>query len=229
MDDKNSLRRIPLSILMALGVVVITSGGSAAWFTWRMLNPQPPVAEFPSLETEPEIGSEFPDTLANSEASKPAAESDKQPDASATSQETPSQVYWLKNADGRLILTPEAVTLSGENASAQLEGAMQRLLSKSGNPAQDAFTAIPEATQLLALSMEEDGVHIDLSANFQDGGGSASMIGRLGQIIYTVTALEPNAPVWISVESKPLTLLGGEGLEISQPMTRQDFEEFFEL
>lgn len=228
MDDKNTLRRIPLSILMALGVVVIASGGSAAWFTWRMLNPQPPIAQFPSLGTESEIGSGFPGT-ADPGSSKPVAESDKQPDPSTTSQETSSQVYWLRNVDGRLILTPEAVTLSGENASAQIEGAMERLLSKSGNPSQDAFTAIPEATQLLAVSMEEDGVHIDLSANFEDGGGSASMVGRLGQIIYTVTALEPNTPVWISVESKPLTLLGGEGLEISQPMTRQDFEEFFEL
>ncbi|MBC6435773.1 spore germination protein, partial [Nostoc sp. HG1] len=41
--------------------------------------------------------------------------------------------------------------------------------------------------------------------------------------------LQPKAKVWIDVEGKPLEILGGEGLEIERPMTRQSFEENFSL
>ena len=53
------------------------------------------------------------------------------------------------------------------------------------------------------------------------------MTGRLGQIVYTATTLNPNSKVWLSVAGKPLTVLGGEGLEIPQPITRSIFDREF--
>ncbi|NER81424.1 MAG: spore germination protein, partial [Leptolyngbya sp. SIO1D8] len=91
----------------------------------------------------------------------------------------------------------------------------------------EAATSIPEQTELVALTVESDGIHVDLSDEFTIGGGSASMIGRLAQVVYTATTLEPETPVWISVEGSPLTLLGGEGLEIRQPITRSDLTADF--
>jgi spore germination protein GerM len=55
------------------------------------------------------------------------------------------------------------------------------------------------------------------------------MMGRLAQIIYTATDRNPDAPVWIKVEGKPLEGLGGEGVEIKQPMTRKDFDRDFPI
>lgn len=125
---------------------------------------------------------------------------------------------------------PESFSVAGDaDPDAQVKAAFDTLLSKTGDPEQEAFTTIPEGTQLLEATVEADGVHVNLSSEFQAGGGSASMMGRLGQVIYTATAFDADAPVWISVEGKPLTLLGGEGLEVSQPITRQGFEDSFSL
>ena len=44
MDYKEKLRQIPLAILVGLATLTLASGGSVAWFTWRALNPKPPVA-----------------------------------------------------------------------------------------------------------------------------------------------------------------------------------------
>jgi spore germination protein GerM len=58
------------------------------------------------------------------------------------------------------------------------------------------------------------------------------MIYRVAQVLYTATSLDPKAKVFLSVESQPLDEnhpLGGEGLILRQPMTRQDFAQDFSL
>ncbi|MBE9111311.1 GerMN domain-containing protein [Nodosilinea sp. LEGE 07298] len=230
MHYRNKLRQIPLGILAGLTTLVLASGGSVAWFTWRALNPTPPVAEFPSIDIEtdpmlalPEVSA--PVTTPNVDETAP-----KDPVIQPAPAEVTGQVYWLKDEGTGFALVPQPITVAADaSPSEQITAAFSDLLSKAGDPSQQAFSTIPEQTQLLDASVEADGVHVDLSSDFQTGGGSAAMMGRLGQVIYTATAFNPDAPVWISVDGKPLTLLGGEGLEVSQPMTRSDFDENFAL
>ena len=115
----------------------------------------------------------------------------------------------------------------GETPENTLTLAFADLMTGPTDSNGEAATTIPEQTELVALTVEADGVHVDLSNEFTVGGGSASMIGRLAQVVYTATTLEPETPVWISVDGSPLTLLGGEGLEVRQPVTRSDLEEDF--
>jgi spore germination protein GerM len=232
MEDKNRARRIPLGVLAGMATIVLASGGATAWFTWRTLNPKPAVVEFPTIES-PETD---PTVTTPSEATTPAenpttAETPiKEPVAQAPVADVTGQIFWLKDDGTSFQLTPEPIAVAGDaTPSDQVKTVFEQLLTKTGDPEQEAFTTIPEGTTLLSASVEEDGVHIDLSGDFQYGGGSASMVGRLGQVIYTATAFDPDASVWISVDGKPLTLLGGEGLEVSQPMTRDDFKSGFDL
>jgi len=51
------------------------------------------------------------------------------------------------------------------------------------------------------------------------------MSSRVAQVLYTATSLQPNAKVWIDIEGKPLEVLGGEGLLLEQPLTRESFEK----
>ncbi len=88
-------------------------------------------------------------------------------------------------------------------------------------------TTIPKDTKLRSVTVKPDGIHVDLSQDFVQGGGSASMTARVGQVLYTVTSENPEAPVWFSVEGKPVKNLGGEGLELDGPLTRRQFEKDF--
>ncbi|MEG4516515.1 MULTISPECIES: GerMN domain-containing protein [unclassified Microcoleus] len=138
------------------------------------------------------------------------------------------QVYWVKDASGKFEGVPTKVAVKqADKPDAALQAAFNSLLAgpKDGTVSSE----IPKGTKLRGLSVKNDGVYVDLSAEFTSGGGSTSMTSRLGQVIYTATSLKPNTKVWISVEGKPLELLGGEGLEVAQPSTRQSFDQNFPL
>jgi spore germination protein GerM len=134
-------------------------------------------------------------------------------------------VYWVNNDGTDLSPSPLVLTESGLSGEQQLQQALARLLKGPANA--DVASAIPDGTQLNQVVIKPDGVHVDISQAFTSGGGSVSMQARLGQLIYTASSLQPNVPVWIRVDGEPLTVLGGEGLEVAQPMTRQAFDEAF--
>lgn len=136
------------------------------------------------------------------------------------------EIYGVQDNNGQLQLVAQPVQIPTTNEPTQvLTTAFDQLLNSF--PAQNAGSEIPKDTKLLKLTTENDNVYVDLSPEFTQGGGSASMTGRLGQVIYTATTLNPNAKVFLSVGGQPLKVLGGEGLEVPQPVTRKQFEQEF--
>ena len=146
-------------------------------------------------------------------------------------QQQTAQVYLVEAQDNKIQLVgrPVASTKTTNHPKASLEEAFNRLLSASTGAEAGASSSIPQGTKLRSLEVKDDTVTVDLSKEFTSGGGTASMQSRLGQVIYTATSINPKAKVYISVEGKPLTELGGEGLTIDQPMTRQSFDADFQL
>ncbi len=138
------------------------------------------------------------------------------------------KIYWLTAKGEDLALSASPLELDGDKPEAeQLTQALERLMQGPANA--NVSSAIPENTKLNKLSVKNDGVHVDLSKDFTTGGGSLSMQGRLGQVIYTASSIKPKTPVWISIDGEPLTVLGGEGLEVSQPITREEFGKEFSI
>ncbi|TVQ42022.1 MAG: spore germination protein [Gloeocapsa sp. DLM2.Bin57] len=191
-----------LGVIIGVSTALIAIGGVASWWAFKSMEVKvvEPIDKPPHTVVEP------------SQTTKTV------------------EVYWLdSNAnDLELVATPITFEVEESATSEQiLTTGLEMLLAGPGTG--NYTTTIPQTTQLLNLSIKEDGIHLNLSKDFTTGGGSADMIARLGQIIYTSTTLDPHAGVWIEVEGQPLELLGGEGLMIGQPMTRQDFEENFAL
>lgn len=138
-------------------------------------------------------------------------------------------IYWLSNAGTNLKLESQPIQINNSNSEPNqiLETAFKQLLA--GPTEGTESTTIPQGTQLLGIEVESDAVRINLSEEFTSGGGSTSMTGRLGQVIYTATTLKPKAKVYIEVNGKPLEVLGGEGLVLNQPLTRESFNQNFQL
>ncbi|NMG19365.1 GerMN domain-containing protein [Brasilonema bromeliae] len=143
--------------------------------------------------------------------------------------EQKAEVFWLQNTGSGFKLVPQTVQVKalGKSPNEVLEGAFQQLLA--GPTESSETTTIPQGTKLLGVKAASDGVHVNLSEEFESGGGSSSMMGRVGQVVYTATAVDKNAKVYIEVNGKPLETLGGEGLELEQPLTRESFDKNYSL
>ncbi|MGG6267961.1 GerMN domain-containing protein [Leptolyngbya sp. AN03gr2] len=204
-------RRFPVGIVVGLSTLVVATGSATAFFTWQNAQKSQPV----------QVAAESPQAIPPQSA--PAAPSTSQNSIQPTIEKT-AQVYWLKNSATDLELVPVAVKVkSADREEALLTTAVNNLLSDA--PDKDLITGIPKGTTLRSLKVKSDAVYVDLSKAFVSGGGSLSMTGRLGQILYTATSLNPSAKVYLSVEGEPLTVLGGEGLMVDQPLTRSQFEQ----
>lgn len=86
-------------------------------------------------------------------------------------------------------------------------------------------TAIPAGTEVLAAYREGDVLFVDLSSEFESGGGSLSMQLRVAQIVYTATQFDGVESVRILIEGQEVEAIGGEGLIVSTPLTRRDFQD----
>lgn len=198
-QQRERVRRTPIG-LIAVAAVVVTVGGGVGWLA----------------------GNHFASPTATTPTVSPSA----LPIAPATEQK--AQVYWLNTVNNKIEVVPSSITVKETNNKSEIiEAALKSLLL---GPIDKGFaTTIPKGTKLKEVSLQADGIHVDLSKQFKTGGGSTSMTGRVAQVLYTASSLDPTAKVWLKVEGKPLEVLGGEGLELEQPITRENFKKNFAL
>jgi hypothetical protein len=85
-------------------------------------------------------------------------------------------------------------------------------------------SAVPAGTQLLGLSIADGVATVDLSREFESGGGSASVLNRLGQVVYTLTQFSTVDKVLFRIEGRPVTVFSSEGIVLDGPVTRKTYE-----
>ncbi len=218
MEEQQKIHKTPadLKFLAGISALVLIAGGATAGWLWISQKSESPVTKPNPVETSQ------PSVTPNNPAKTVP------PEAIAPTTSKSVDIYLLKDNGFKSEPVPVSIKMQGKSEPAEiLTEAFQQLLSNQKNQS-DAFSSIPQGTRLRSLTVKPDGIHVDLSQEFKSGGGSNSMIGRLQQVLYTATSLDPNASVWISVAGEPLTVLGGEGLEVPQPLTRQIFESEFQ-
>jgi germination protein M len=193
-----------LALVAAVGVLAASCGSNGE------ATPAGPVPTAPETDT----GS------ATEEVPPPKPTTGTEGDGVEAANELVTYQVWWANDDGLFVSyrtqarTPRVGTAAIE---AVLEG------PESFELEHGLTTAVPEGTQLLGLTIDDAIARVDLTSEFESGGGSASMQMRLAQIVYTITQFPTVEGVVFSLDGEPVEVLGGEGVVIDQPLTRQDY------
>jgi len=87
-----------------------------------------------------------------------------------------------------------------------------------------AYSEIPKTTKLNKIKYEKNKVIIDLSTDFQYGGGTDSIYSRMMQLIKTAVNNTNNKKIYLYLDGKQVNILGGEGIMVSQPLTEKSLE-----
>ena len=129
-------------------------------------------------------------------------------------------LYFVQG-NGYATAVATAIPVTAEVAT----GAIQALIS-GPTPAQmeaGLSSSVPTDTRLLGLTIEDGLARIDLSKEFEAGGGTFSMTARLAQVVYTLTAFSTVDEVEFLLEGTPVTVFSSEGLILDGPVSRLDY------
>lgn len=153
------------------------------------------------------------------EAAQPPATS---PGTTTGAQERSSVVvYHLR--DGKIAPVRRSVPATAAVARA----ALTELLAgpTADEAAAGLVSAIPTGTRLNDVVVADGVATVDLSGSFDDGGGSASMLGRVAQVVATLTRFPTIRRVAFWLDGEPVEALGGEGVVVDPPVDRAAIED----
>lgn len=155
----------------------------------------------------------------------PSADASTVPATPIPTPSTTVRVYfYLGGQPGSDGLVPvERSVVGGDTVT----GAMTALLA--GPTSEEAgdrtiTSAIPEGSRLLGLTVADGVATVDLSREYESGGGSLSMFVRLGQVVFTLTQFPEITSVVFSIEGQRVTVFSGEGIALDRAQTRADSE-----
>jgi len=138
-------------------------------------------------------------------------------DVKTQTNEEPEVKICLINADNK----PVSIIRKAKGNS--LEDALKELIkgTKREERLQGAYSEIPKGTKLLSFKDEDNKIAVNLSKEFEEGGGAQSIQARLLQLVKTVNYYVENKPVYLYIEGKKAEYMGGEGVYVEQPLNEE--------
>ena len=111
------------------------------------------------------------------------------------------------------------------DGNSKLKYAMDSLITgpKQTERAKGVYTEIPESTDLIYVKEFPDKAIVNLSSEFETGGGTDSLYKRLYQVIKTAKR-NSDVPVYLYIEGKRADVIGGDGIMLSQPLSDRSLD-----
>lgn len=86
------------------------------------------------------------------------------------------------------------------------------------------YSEVPQGTKLLSLEETPKKIVINLSGDFEQGGGTDGLYKRLYQLIKTSNK-NTTLDVYLYINGKQADVIGGEGIMINQPLSSKSLDE----
>lgn len=135
-----------------------------------------------------------------------------------------TMVYLVRDEGGSFTLeaVPRRLRPDGPLDAARV--ALEALAAgpTAAEAARGLASEVPAGTVVRSVSRVGDVLVVDLDATVVAGGGTASMIGRIAQLTYTLTQPRDVAAVEVRVGGRALEAWGGEGVMVAWPWRRPD-------
>jgi Sporulation and spore germination/Immunoglobulin-like domain of bacterial spore germination len=145
------------------------------------------------------------------------------PSTSASPDVTAFAVYFFRG--DRLVPVYRTVPRTLAVARAALQQLLAGPTAVESAGAAGLTSTVPSGSRLLDVSISGGNATVDLSGQFESGGGSASMFGRLAQVVYTVTQFPSVTGVTFRLDGQPVTTFSSEGIVLSGPSVRADYRD----
>ena len=134
--------------------------------------------------------------------------------------EPEASVYFLKSNGEDVKLSSAKKEIKSD--SDKFRVAMETLFSgPSGiEKITGVYSEIPPETKLLGIKEDDKSYTINISDDFEIGGGADSMKIRVKQLVTTATKAANGKDVYLEINGKRVEYVGGEGMMILQPLQR---------
>ena len=133
-----------------------------------------------------------------------------------------TSVYFVKVEDNESVKVATKKDTTNKTDSEKFRETMEALFSGPSGFEKIAgvYSEIPPETKLLGIKEDENSYTINISEEFEFGGGADSMKVRVKQLVTTATQAAGDKDVYLEIEGKRAEYVGGEGIIILQPLKR---------
>lgn len=191
-------------------------------------SPAPTPAADEATATPPEAPPDAPTpTSEGVEPTSPPDQATPTPEPETEPATRTVNLYYFRPASGPNLTDPFIAPVAREVDGSRAVGAtaLEALLA-GPTPAEQAAgfaSNIPADTLLLGLDVADGLATVDLSGNYEAGGGTLSMTARLAEVVFTLTQFPTVDRVAFRLDGQPVTVFSGEGLVLDEPVGRDDY------
>lgn len=224
------MKRISTSLAVGLVFALLLAGCGRGVIDTGPIEADDPAAEPPVEDEQPEQPEEpvdpEPEPVQPDEPSNDVPE----PDAPEEAATTEVRLYFLApgggtpgRADPFLVSVQREIPSTPRVALATLRELLDGPSGGDADLISGVSSAVPDGTLVLDVVIDDGLATVNLSREFESGGGSFSMLSRLAQVVYTVTQFPTVDEVAFELDGQPVTVFSGEGIGLDEPVSRGDY------